>query len=82
MNCPVGHYGNASDHSCYSCHTGCAACSDNTLLTCTACTNVSGTIYYKYTNANTCNTSCPYGQFILDSIPFLCQSCNYPCVTC
>jgi proprotein convertase subtilisin/kexin type 5 len=82
MSCPTGYWGNVTDHKCTACHVGCAACTDDTITSCTVCANASGTLYYKHIGETVCNTTCPDGQFISASIPFLCQKCGSTCVTC
>lgn len=80
--CTTGYWGNITDHKCTACPTGCSACFNGTIDTCTACANASGTIYYKAIGNTVCNTTCPDGQFISSSVPFFCQPCSPTCITC
>ena len=69
LNCPVGYYANSNGLICNTCTVGCSNCYSLGLNYCTACNNdTSNNTYYKYIGWNTCNTSCPNGQFISSSI--------------
>ena len=75
-------WANIATHNCDSCHASCLSCTSSGQNSCQSCGNVTGTIYYKYIGADTCNTSCPDGQFISASIPNFCQPCSPICITC
>jgi len=82
QTCPGGYWPNTSGNTCDACDSACLICTNSTLTSCTTCGNVTGTVYYKYTKANTCNTTCPDGEFTSASIPNYCQLCSVNCVTC
>ena len=81
-SCPKGFYGRSSDNTCQPCISGCSACTDYGLSFCSECTTVSSTAYYKHIGDTVCSTSCPNGQYILASIPNICQQCSSNCLTC
>ncbi len=76
--CPVGYYSNATTKNCDNCYLGCSACTTPLINGCTACANVSGTVYFL--NSSTCFTSCPSGTY--NNTPNACAPCVNPCVTC
>lgn len=82
LNCPVRTWANQVNHNCDSCHASCISCTSSGQNSCQSCGNITGTIYYKYIGAETCNTTCPDGQFISATIPNFCQPCSPICITC
>ena len=82
LSCPIKFWGNIATRSCDACHAACTSCTSSGLNSCQACGNISSTIYYKFIGADTCNTSCPDGQFINASYPNFCQKCSPNCITC
>jgi len=83
LNCLFGYWGNPNNFNCDSCTPGCTSCFADGLGSCYTCgKDNSNIIYYKHIGNTTCNTTCPDGQFISQSIPYLCQPCSLLCVTC
>ena len=69
--CPDGYYGEKTNNTCVPCHPGCSLCFGSAPTQCTACkpdTSVTPTDYY-YLNfgTNICSTTCPYGQYAVNS---------------
>ena len=82
LNCPAGFWGNATAHNCDACTPGCLTCTTSGLASCQSCGNVTATQYYKHIGGNTCDTSCPDGQYIDAAYPNDCQPCASNCITC
>lgn len=87
--CPTGFWPNSTvslDHQCTSCHPYCTSCTGPTNFECSLCgniTNISGTYsFYKDLYSNTCNPTCPNGQFISDMFPNQCVPCDSKCLLC
>jgi proprotein convertase subtilisin/kexin type 5 len=77
-NCIDGEFSVLSDHSCQSCNPSCVLC-NQTASTCQKCKNVSGILYYYYSNE--CLINCPNGMYG-ESSNNTCVVCNSACSLC
>lgn len=82
QQCPDGFYEDTSSKQCKPCNDGCTLCSGPLLTECSACKNISLTVYYKYYGFNICDTLCPLGQYINLTVPNKCSPCSPQCVAC
>lgn len=82
QKCADGWYGEFFNFTCMGCHGGCRTCNGPALTDCDFCTVFNSTNYYKDRNSRTCNTTCPVGQFIKASVPYICQACDAQCIAC
>ena len=61
ITCPSSFWGNSVNHLCEACNPACLECFSSSIDSCTSCTNISTTIYYKFRERTTCGTVCPDG---------------------
>jgi len=79
---------NPLNNTCSNCSQYCSVCFGPSLSNCTVCQNYTSVtpvvtiIYYKDLNSNTCNYTCPNGQYINKSLPNVCNYCNNTCFIC
>lgn len=79
--CYAGYYGSIANNLCVLCWQGCSLCFAGGQSSCTACKTVTGTVYYLGYGSTVCNTTCPHGQYGIDSLNS-CFKCDVNCYTC
>jgi proprotein convertase subtilisin/kexin type 5 len=47
LRCPVGYWANVASFTCDVCNSACLSCTNGSTSSCSACGNISSTIYYK-----------------------------------
>lgn len=81
VRCPNGYYGFDANNTCVLCHEYCSRCFGPDEFSCTACRTHNGTAYHLIFGSNTCNETCPEGEYA-NSTSHLCLVCDSNCATC
>lgn len=81
--CPNATYQNTT--ICSPCTPQCRICTDSTIISCTACNNITETqritYYYKQPNTTVCSQTCPSG-YLVSQNNNTCLACQNGCTAC